>query len=148
MKTWKMPVAVAQKFAANEYVSACYMIKCTTPLNNARFSLITGDNGDGVYNAADDPIVLNPQDYGANYKTIFWCGGYHDVTIVGDLPKNNGFAVVIKDESDRAEPVFYWYGEIIGVEPDESKMHLAHFHVSDLSLDDAIISSNKSWYTT
>lgn len=40
MKTWKCPVAIAQKFAANDYVSACvYEIKCDLPVPEGAVSL-------------------------------------------------------------------------------------------------------------
>ena len=34
MKTWTIPVATAQQFTANEYVSACtFTLKCDVPMN-------------------------------------------------------------------------------------------------------------------
>ena len=138
MKTWTIPVAVGQQFVANEYVSACYTIKCTTPLNNATFQRLCADsNGNGIYDGNDtDKIVFLPEDYGMG--VFSGCGGTHTIQIVGDVPTvANGFAVD-KEKTHETEPLYYWYGSVIGENVDEGQQHIANLHCTDLSVPDAI----------
>ena len=138
MKTWTNPVATAQQFAANEYVSACYTVKCITPLNNATFQRLCEDsNGNGKYDGNDiDKVVFLPESYGMG--VFSGCGGTHTIKIVGDVPTvANGFAVD-KEKTHETEPVFYWYGSVIGEVVSEDKQHITNLHVTDLSVPDAI----------
>ena len=138
MKTWTNPVATAQQFAANEYVSACYTVKCITPLNNATFQRLCEDsNGNGKYDGNDiDKVVFLPESYGMG--VFSGCGGTHTIKIVGDVPTvANGFAVD-KEKTHETEPVFYWYGSVIGEVVPEDKQHITNLHVTDLSVSDAI----------
>ena len=60
MKNWQLPVAAAEKFAANDYVAACWQIKCAGPNNNAYCTnLFADDNGNGQYDVGETSIA-NP----------------------------------------------------------------------------------------
>ena len=88
MKTWTLPVAGAQKFAANEYIAACYQVYCSGPNNNAScYDLYADANGNGMYDEGEISIANPP----AN-MTFHGCGGYHRVVGEG-VPANNGFVL-------------------------------------------------------
>lgn len=80
MKTWTLPVAVASKFAANDYVSACTAtINCDLPL---------GTDPDG------NPYIDYYIEFGKTIPTIAGdlsrcvytpCGEEHDVNAYGEL---------------------------------------------------------------
>lgn len=142
MKTWTIPEAVAQKFAANDYVSACYTVWCVTPDENAHYEIFAWDsNGDGSYQEGTDEILCKP----VAPATHFWgCGGTHIVRIVGDLPTNNGIAVNKLHEGSNA-PCYFWYGEVIDPNHEPESTLITDLHVTDLSRSDAFTyHSNKS----
>lgn len=120
MKNWTLPVAVARSFAANDYVAACYQIKCIGPNDNAY-------NSDLL--AADGTSVANPPYEGARFKG---CGGYHTVT--GDAAPTSPNGVVIQDGQEY--PVFYWFGDVLDI---TEAGDLADFHFTDLGVADAVI---------
>lgn len=128
MKTWMRPVAVAQQFAANEYVSACYKIYCGGPYDNAScYDLFADTDGNGYYSEGDVSIA-NPPYVGATFRG---CGGYH--TVIGEgTPKNNGFVKI----GEEYVPVFYWFGSALN--PTEEG-DMADFHFTDLNRENAVI---------
>ena len=133
MKTWNIPTAVAQRFAANDSVSACYNVLCVTPLNNAQFGMIVDASGEVVYDPKPD-----------GQTWLRGCGGTHEVEIIGDLPTVNGYVTAFKDNPEM--PVFYWFGDVIGdptLDEDAEKL-ISDLHVTDLGRSDAITESNKS----
>jgi hypothetical protein len=75
MKTWTIPVAAAQQFAANDYVSACTTtIKCDLDLNGYyRYFL-----------EFEEPFYARPDkaSYTMNYRP---CGEVHEVDSHGEL---------------------------------------------------------------
>jgi hypothetical protein len=131
MKTWTLPVAGAQKFAANEYVAACYQIYCGGPNNNASCEdLFADENGNGIYDQGERSIA-NPPYVGA---TFHGCGGYHRVVGEG-VPVENGFVL----QDGKYIPVFYWIGEALN--PTLNDGDMADFHFADLTRGDAVIFS-------
>lgn len=78
MKNWKIPAAVIQQFAANEYVSACTAtIDCNVPIQDpASFYCYVQEYGKTVQVEG-----VGPRTYG--YYTP--CGETHDVGIHGEL---------------------------------------------------------------
>lgn len=134
MKNWMMPMAVAQQFAANEYVSACYRIYCQSPQGNATVMAPKWDtNNNGVYDDTDEYIVTPPSWSGG---LIYGCDGYHDVT--GEAAPTNNSLVLLDGES---LPVFSWFGSVIG----SVDGAIEDFHFADLSAENAIIDDgNKS----
>jgi hypothetical protein len=137
MKTWTRPISVGQKFAANDYVAACYRIYCCTPHGNDSCDRIFADlNGNGVYEAGIDPIAIQ----GPTGTELFHgCQGYHDVR--GEaIPGINGFARVAREEPEMILPVFYWYGDVTdSVKDDPMEGSEADFHVADMANPNAIV---------
>lgn len=140
MKTWKKPEAIGQDFAANDYISACYRVKCTTPNGNKKYTYLYEDtNKNGTFEAGVDQLLFDATSIPNNEH--FWgCGGYHDVIIQGDLPTNNGFVAPLEDPYD-VVPYFYWSGKVINV-TDPTKPNMADMHGTDLTRDDAITDSS------
>ena len=122
MKTWTLPIAEAQKFAANEYVSACYKIYCGGHNDNAFCTNLFAS--DGVTS------IANPPYEGARFKG---CGGYHRVVGEGE-PENNGY--VEFEVGGEQLPVFYWFGDVLDV---TEAGDMADFHFTDLTNDNAVI---------
>ena len=119
MKTWTLPIAEAQEFAANDYVSACYRIYCGGPNNNAYCEDLLDNN---------DVSVANPPYEGARFKG---CGGYHRVYGEG-TPANNGYVL----QDGESIPVFYWFGKVLDI---TEVGDMADFHFTDLTKADAVV---------
>lgn len=51
-KRWETPKAMVEEFEANEYVAACWGVKCDVDWSN-RYELNQGDYGNGVTHALD-----------------------------------------------------------------------------------------------
>ena len=131
MKTWTLPVSVAQNFSANDYVAACYRVYCGSPLGNAYCTNLYADpNLNGDYDEGEVSIA-NPPYEGARFRG---CGGYHRVVGEG-YPANNGTAEI----NGEHYPVFYWFGEIM--DPTVFEGDMADFHLADLSVPDAVIAN-------
>ena len=131
MKNWNIPVAIAQQFAANDYVSVCYSVKCTTPHGNSKYTHCYSDvNGNGLYDAGVDTVVADVQaDFGMDW--FRGCNKWHDVVVQGDLPTNN--AVCVDAQGNNPEgPCFYWTGNVLG-EFDPDKYYTEGIHSTDLS---------------
>ena len=127
MKNWQLPVAAAEKFAANDYVAACWQIKCAGPNNNAYCTnLFADDNGNGQYDVGETSIA-NPPYEGARFKA---CGGYQLVKGEGE-PQVNGFV----EQDGQYLPVFYWLGDVMN--PTELDGEMADFHYTDLTQEGA-----------
>ena len=106
-KRYERPLASVEVFRANEYVAACYKIKCTTPNNNARFNYLYEDtNKDGVWDKNQDKLIYN------NGGTFWGCNNWHNGVIKSEAPSINGF--VVKEtwqglkRKYQSYPVFYW----------------------------------------
>ena len=103
MKNWTIPVATAQKFAANEYVSACYKMKCS--LDDELFYRIWKDtNGNGVFDENTDKTIIG----GGDYDIFGCCEGYITASFP-DFPTANAYASV-NPTTNESVPVFYWEG--------------------------------------
>lgn len=107
MKTWTNPMAVAQQFAANDYVSACTaMINCNVPVEEGFDSLIheygktvevafgVGERTYGYYTPCEEP--------------------YHSVSAQGELVETVMTEGILAGSSKRAkldEPItcFTWF---------------------------------------
>lgn len=106
---WETPRIVVEKFAPNDYISACYEVTCITPNNNASFNYIYEDsNGDGQLDRGDRPL-LSASFRGDAVKE-------HTQT----YPSNNGFVV---DWQGNSYPVFVFYKNEGG----------SNIHVADLT---------------
>lgn len=108
-KTWMEPRIMVQEFVANEYVAACYNIKCTTPNNNDSYTRLYNDtNGNGTWDSGDELLY---EYYGGG--GFYGCNKWHKGVIRDTAPTANGF-VVRKEwvgglkREDVATSVFWW----------------------------------------
>ena len=133
MKTWTIPVAVGQQFAANEYVSACLNVRCSVDGLKTGYTIVAlDDNGNGVYDAGVDTALF---DRGG--KLARCCDGYHPVTLNGDMPlESNG--VVVRGSDGENIPVYLWFGDAFDYVMPEGNT-LADFHVTNLARADEFI---------
>jgi hypothetical protein len=125
LKTWNVPAALAEGFAANEYVAACYNIRCSVNGEQTRYRLAAWDtNENGVYDEGDKVFF----DAGTGYFCV--CGGYHPVKLTGDMPmEHNGF--LVEKNTGNAVPGFIWEGEVIDPGSIEGG-YIQDFHVTNL----------------
>lgn len=70
-KKWEEPRILVQQFAPNEYVSACWKIKCNVPYGYG----FIDNNGNGTYDRWSDTYLAGGQG----------CGEYHS-----GVPGDNG----------------------------------------------------------
>ena len=108
MHTWKQPMAIGQKFAANEYVAACYNIHCVTPNDNGTITKMYNDtNGNGKYDEGIDLLEAEP-------RAARGCDEMHVGVISGDPNQVNGFVQMWDDNEDGTPnivPIFWWVSE-------------------------------------
>ena len=111
-KSYESPKAYVEEFTPNEYVAACYKIKCTTPNNNASFNYLFDDsNGNGRWDSSDRLLYSNSGWFGG----FTGCNKWHKGVIQDSAPKENGF--VTRDRypgvGHPSYPV-YWWNEDLG----------------------------------
>ena len=92
-------------FVANEYVSACYNIKCKTDNRDTwpgtMFKQVVMDTN-GVYDAGSDEIFYQRGGF-------FCCGQYRTVKVNGPVPEeHNAFLI---DVDGNVVPVLLAYGK-------------------------------------
>lgn len=99
-KRWEDPRIMLEQFVPNEYVAACYTIRCTTPNRNSYYKQLFDDtNENGIYDAEDRLIYQAKTPRGFN-----GCNKWHKGVIRDSAPTANGFVV----KNGTAEPVFWW----------------------------------------
>lgn len=98
-KKYERPVASQTIFQANEYVAACYKIKCTTPNNNASFKYLYEDTNKNKVYDREDRLVYSSR------GSFRGCNNWHKGVIKSEAPTANGF---VKTSRGTAYPVFYW----------------------------------------
>lgn len=99
MKTWTIPVAAAQQFAVNDYVSACtltIMCDCTLPNGADSVRVLSGNtvdfDGDGKIEGVNDGFMPCGVVHNANTDTEFFyyefAGGWtpSNATVTFDTP--------------------------------------------------------------
>lgn len=102
-RRYERPLASVEVFRANEYVAACYKIKCTTPNDNAWFDYLYEDTNKNEKWDNKDKLIFYYRD-GRRFRG---CGNWHKGVIKSEAPSVNGF--VVKDEwGYQSYPVFYW----------------------------------------
>ena len=101
-RVWGQPITMVQKFEANEYVAACYRIRCRTPNGNAYYNYIYEDtNGNGQWDKQDKPI------YRGKFRG---CNQWHRGVILDEPPTANGFVTTgTNPNRNHSSAVFYWY---------------------------------------
>lgn len=107
-KIWTKPVAIVEKFAANEYVAACWKINCNVPSGYG----YTDTNNNGRYDANTD-VLLTPADRRGNPDSVRGCGTWH--TGVAGVPDDGPVANAMWHaegqwpwSSDEDYAVFFW----------------------------------------
>lgn len=96
-KEWIQPRAIGEEFVPNEYVAACWKIKCNVPLG---FGYLD-KNGNGQYDRRVDEAMpdANPE-----YKG---CNVYHNG--VPGVPDDGPIANAMWHPKKGADyPVYYW----------------------------------------
>ena len=113
MKAYVKPMMDSEVFVANEYVAACYRIKCTTPNRNATFYCLYDDtNNNGVWDSGDSLLYSN------GWWGFSGCNRWHNGVIQDNPPEENGFVTRgTNPKKDGAYPV-YWWSERLGSDSD------------------------------
>lgn len=106
-KEYVKPIIYSEKFVANEFIAACYKIRCTTPNNNSFYKYIYADsNNNGEWDSGDEKLYS---------RTFRGCNEWHKGVIRDSAPVANGF-VTTKEwnpwGSNSYEEVFYWYEDL------------------------------------
>lgn len=104
--TWTKPQAMVEQFMANEYVAACYKIKCNVPSGNQLWSESNGIEGlqtsrgyDSLGNRYEKDTKLLDS-YGMS-----GCNKWHIGVIRDDDPELNGYWV----SGSQVTPVHWWH---------------------------------------
>ena len=104
-KRWEAPRILVQQFVANEYVAACYKIKCTTPNGNKTYyNLYADSNNDGQFDANKDKIIYS------NWLGFRGCNQWHKGVIQDNPPIANGFVTDYWGNNESA--VFWWLEDL------------------------------------
>ena len=146
-KKYVAPVMECEEFVANEYVAACYSIKCVTPTvtgNNQMFQYLINDtNENGIWDGFTELDCIYDIDDHPDEDGFVGCSEYHDAQF-DELPSANGFVIQGYEttegnwwlyEDAEAYPVYWWYGASGDDKP---------FHVSYLESDNAIMRSSNA----
>lgn len=103
-KEYVTPRIYGEEFIANEYVAACYKIKCTTPNGNKDYYYLYDDtNGNGRLDSKDELIY-----YYRFMGGFYGCNKWHKGVIRDSAPEVNGFVTKKERDTNNAEPVFWW----------------------------------------
>lgn len=112
-KKWENPRVMIQGFVPNEYVAACYKIKCTTPQNNGTFYYLYDDSNGNKKWDKDDELL-----YSRRLGGFQGCNKWHKGVIQDNPPTENGFVTRGNDpRRDKAYAV-YWWRESLGASSD------------------------------
>lgn len=116
-KVWQEPQVMVQPFVANEYVAACYRVRCTTPNNNGWFKYLFNDsNNNGVWDKDDQKLMGNLLD-----STLFHgCNEWHSGVYQDEPPKANGFVTNDRFANYASNPSYavFWWVEDLGSSSD------------------------------
>ena len=115
MKTWQRPAAVGQEFAANEYVSACVIVKCD--FDDAKippwgYGLAIPD---GIDYTSDSVYFPCDHEFDVKVDELKECAFTHTTSGPGNEPLGNSY------------PAYYW----LDTKADGS----ADFHATSASPD-------------
>lgn len=139
MKKWNQPMAQAQQFIANDYVSACYNIKCKAD-NSIEWpgtcfkKAVLDTNGNGIYDADGDSLFYESGGF-------YCCNQYHTVKVSGSVPnQHNAFLI---DTEGNATPVYLWIGDAIGENPDSSGV-IKGFHCTSFDVEGSVVPADNA----
>ena len=101
-KRYERPLASVEIFRANEYVAACYKIKCTTPNGNDWFDYLYEDTNKNEKWDSQDRLISH------DIRRFKGCNKWHNGVIQSEAPSVNGFVVKKKKSGYQSYSVFYW----------------------------------------
>ena len=108
-KVWQEPQVMVQPFVANEYVAACYRIRCRTPKDNGYFGYLFDDsNHNGVWDSKDKVLMAHP------VTEFQGCNECHSNIIRDEAPAVNGFVTndyfptTLLGQPNTSYGVFWW----------------------------------------
>ena len=112
MKDYVRPMMESEDFAANEYIAACYRIRCTTPQGNSAFNYLYDDSNDnGIWDSEDKLLYRR-------WLGFSGCNRWHDGVSQDNPPEENGFVTRgTNPDRNTAYPVFWWR-ENLGADSD------------------------------
>lgn len=112
MKDYVRPMMESEDFAANEYIAACYRIRCTTPQGNRTFNYLYDDSNDnGEWDSGDRLL----------YSTWFGfsgCNRWHNGVIQDNPPEENGFVTRGTNPNRYTSYPVFWWNERLGSDND------------------------------
>lgn len=104
-KRWEAPRILVQQFVANEYVAACYKIKCTTPNGNKTYYKLYADSNNNNKLDKNDKLLYK------NIGGFYGCNKWHKGVIQDNPPIENGF---VTDYWGNNESAVFWWKEQLG----------------------------------
>ena len=111
-KKWVEPEILVQQFVANEYVAACYKIRCTTPDDNSKFYYLYDDtNNNGKWDKGDQ--ILYSREGG-----FVGCNKWHKGVIRNEAPTENGFVTRGTNLKKYQPYAVFWWNEDLGATSD------------------------------
>lgn len=118
-KEYVTPRIYGEEFVANEYVAACYKIKCATPIGNRIYHYLYDDtNKNGELDSGDEMIY-------SDLIGFYGCKEWHKGVIRDSAPEANGFVTNIpynKYTGDLTSEKVFWWEEKLGSNIDYHSM--------------------------
>ena len=112
MKNYVKPMMESEAFVANEYIPACYRIKCTTPQRNRTFYYLYDDSNDnGKWDSGDKLLYSNLWGFSG-------CNKWHDGVIQDNPPEENGFVTRGTNPKRYTAYAVFWWKENLGADSD------------------------------
>ena len=106
MKKYMKPAMESEVFIANEYVGACYKIRCTTPNNNGTYYYLYDDTNNNRTFDKEDKLLYS------SWFGFKGCNKWHKGVIRNEAPEANGF--VTEDEKGTGAAPVHWWREDLG----------------------------------
>lgn len=110
-KEWAIPQTFVQQFAANEYVAACWKIKCNVPSGTGYYET------NGLDGFQSRPTMVGGQWYSSDefIASGSGCGTYHIGVESDSGPVANA---MWQDKNGNYYPVFYFKARVHGAQSD------------------------------
>lgn len=112
-RTYESPRAYVEEFTPNEYVAACYRIKCTTPQGNSTFYYLYDDSNDNGRWDSEDRLL-----YSNWWGGFSGCNRWHNGVIQDTPPEENGFVTRGTNPKWDTAYAVYWWNERLGADSD------------------------------
>ncbi len=108
MKKYIKPLMKNEVFRSNDFVAACYKIKCTTPNGNSSYNYLYDDtNNNGELDNGDTRLYYNRNSFRG-------CNNWHIGVIQDEEPTANGFVSkkAVGSKQNTISNVFWWNEEL------------------------------------